>query len=129
MSTPFRLVLAAKVFGHHRRHHASHQPRLPLDHGDLLVQSPRRGGDFESDESAADDDDIVRGGQALADLGGFAERAQIKNILVRKQPVARAGGQHQRVVFDLLAGIERDAPGSRSMAVARAVTNVMRCVS
>ena len=107
------LVLAAEVFRHHRRDHARHKPRLPLDHGDLLAQSARRGGDFESDESAADHDDILRGGQALADLGRFGERAQVADAVgshIGKHPVARAGGQHQRVVFDVLSRIERHAP-------------------
>ena len=43
-------------FGDHRRHDPAHQPLGRLQHCHRFAQHPRRGGDLEPDEPAADDD-------------------------------------------------------------------------
>ena len=60
-------------------HHAFERHALGSDHVDGDVPSPKRGGDFESDETRADDHDVPRDPCALDDRAAVGERTEVEH--------------------------------------------------
>ncbi len=82
------------------------KPVLRLDHGDAAAAERKRRGDFQPDEAAAEDHDILDLGAELADGAGVGDRAQRqhaakRSAFDRQLARPRAGGQDGPVEGDM----------------------------
>jgi len=101
--------------GELRRDRAREQPRQRFEHRHRQPALARRRGDFQPDESAADHDDRQRACEAGVERGRdrarVVARAQREHAArvgpgQRERARARAGGERQARVGDLLAALE-----------------------
>ena len=112
------LVPCGEVPRHAGRDDAAHDALGHLQHGDGLALRGGDRGEFQSDETGADDDDGPRLRQPRLERIGLRQRADIENALElrarqRQQPVARAEREHEMVIGERLAGSERDLLAGR----------------
>ena len=103
-------VLFQEKIRHDRRDRPAHRAR-DLDDRRLGPEARGGRGDFEPDESGADDDDLGLGAKALADrgrVGDVAEREDARQINPRhiEPPLPRAGREDEMSVTDRAAVAE-----------------------
>ena len=98
--------------------HPAHDPVGQFDDVHRLAVGARDGGEFEADKTGADHHDLLGRGEVLAQSFGLGQVAQIAHAVEldareRRHPVARAGGEHEVAVFEVLAGAEAHRCGRR----------------
>ena len=96
-----------------RRDHPAHQPVGGFEHGHGLAEKPRRAGDLEADEAAADHHHVARACRRVAELprvARFAERehAVEPDPVDRRHARPRARREREAVEWQRLAALQRD---------------------
>ncbi len=99
-----RGVAFLKKIRNFRGHRARHDARAEFHHIHLEALGPRGGGEFQTDETRADDNDTSSRGDPLPQRLAFVENSQIAHIPKIgvgnvEQAIACAGGQHQMPII------------------------------
>src|ERR1700674_2021202 len=88
-----------------------HQPRERFENGHGFSERASHGGEFEANESSANDNDILSILQPIFHNRAFIERTHVKDTiefrtLERQCSIAGANGKHEALVEKMFAGIE-----------------------
>ena len=105
---PLASVRGGEEFRGRRAHDPPHDPVGQFQDPDGLPLAARDRGEFEPDKAGADDNDVIGGGEPLAQFVGLREVSQIRDAVEldpgqRRHPVARPGRQDEVVVAEPLS--------------------------